>query len=73
MSERQKVAEMTKTLVNMFPDSKNDLEKEKYYYDHNYFTFYDWEEIVGDYYADSVQEICEAFPHLKEKINACLN
>ena len=24
--------------------------------------------IVGDYYADSVQEICEAFPHLKEKI-----
>ena len=29
--------------------------------------------IVGDYYADSVQEICEAFPHLKEKINACLN
>ena len=46
MSERQKVAEMTKTLVNMFPDSKNDLEKEKYYYDHNYFTFYDWEENV---------------------------
>ena len=29
--------------------------------------------IVGDYYADSVQEICEAFPHLKEKINASLN
>lgn len=46
MSERQKVAEMTKTLVNMFPDSKNDLEKEKYYYDHNYFTFCDWEENV---------------------------
>lgn len=29
--------------------------------------------MVGDYYADSVQEICEAFPHLKEKMNACLN
>lgn len=29
--------------------------------------------IVGDYYADSVQEICEAFPHLEKKINACLN
>ena len=29
--------------------------------------------IVGDYYADSVQEICEAFPHLENKINACLN
>lgn len=29
--------------------------------------------IVGDYYADSVQEICEAFPHLEKEINACLN
>lgn len=28
---------------------------------------------VGDYYADSVQEICEAFPHLKKKINDCLS
>lgn len=27
MSERQKVAETTKALVNMFPEYKNDLEK----------------------------------------------
>lgn len=46
MSERQKVAETTKTLVNMFPDFKNNLEKEKYYYDHNYYTFFEWEENV---------------------------
>lgn len=46
MSEREKVIEMTKTLVNMFPNLKNDLEKEKYYYDHNYCIFYDWEESV---------------------------
>lgn len=46
MSERQKVAETTKTLVNMFPDLKNDLEKERYYYEHNYYTFFDWEESV---------------------------
>lgn len=46
MSERQKVAETTKTLVNMFPEYKNDLEKEKYYFDHNYYTFFDWEESV---------------------------
>ena len=46
MSECQKVIEMTKTLVNMFPDLKNDLEKEKYYFDHNYYTFYEWEESV---------------------------
>lgn len=29
MSERQKVAEMTKTLVNMFPDSKKRSGKRK--------------------------------------------
>lgn len=46
MSERQKVAETTKTLVNMFPEYKNDLVKEKYYFEHNYYTFSEWEEIV---------------------------
>lgn len=46
MSERQKVAETTKTLVNMFSEYKNDLEKEKYYFEHNYYTFFDWEESV---------------------------
>ena len=44
MSERQKVAEMTKTLVNMFPVQKNDLEKRKILLRSQYFTFYDWEE-----------------------------
>ena len=29
--------------------------------------------IVGDYYADTVQEIQEAFPHLAKKIDKCLN
>lgn len=29
--------------------------------------------LVGDYYADTVQEIQEAFPHLAEKIDECLN
>lgn len=29
MSERQKVAEMTKILVNMFPDSKKTIWKKK--------------------------------------------
>lgn len=29
--------------------------------------------IVGDYYADTVQEIQEAFPHLTKKIDECLN
>jgi hypothetical protein len=46
MSERQKVIEMTKTLVNKFPEYRNDLEKEKYYFEHNYYTFFEWEESV---------------------------
>ena len=46
MSEREKVIEATKTLVNMFPDFKNNLEKEKYYFEHNYYTFFEWEESV---------------------------
>lgn len=46
MSERQKVTETTRTLVNMFPDLKNDLEKEKYYFEHDYYTFFEWEESV---------------------------
>jgi hypothetical protein len=29
--------------------------------------------IVGDYYADSVQDIKKAFPHLAEYIDDCLN
>lgn len=29
--------------------------------------------IVGDYYADSVQDIKIAFPHLAKEIDNCLN
>ena len=29
--------------------------------------------IVGDYYADSVQDIKKAFPHLAKYIDDCLN
>lgn len=46
MSEREKVIETTKTLVNMFPDLKNDLEKEKYFFKHEYCTFCEWEESI---------------------------
>lgn len=36
-------------------------------------NIYIFGEIVGDYYADSIQEITEAFPHLAEAINNALN
>ena len=46
MAEKRKVMETTKTLVNMFPEYRNILEKEKYYFDHGYYTFFEWEESV---------------------------
>ena len=36
-------------------------------------NIYIFGKIVGDYYADSIQEITEAFPHLAEAINKTLN
>jgi hypothetical protein len=36
-------------------------------------NLYIFKKIVGDYYADSVQDIEKAFPHLAEKIENCLN
>lgn len=36
-------------------------------------NIYIFGKIVGDYYADSIQEITEASPHLAEAINKTLN
>lgn len=36
-------------------------------------NIYIFGEIVGDYYADSIQEIKEAFPHLAKAIDKALN
>lgn len=36
-------------------------------------NIYIFGKIVGDYFADSIQKITEAFPHLAEKIDQCLN
>ena len=36
-------------------------------------NIYIFGEIVGDYYADSIQEITGAFPHLAEAIDKTLN
>ena len=41
-----------------------------YFYTGNIYIF---GKMVGDYYADSIQEITEAFPHLSEAINKTLN
>ena len=46
MADHEKVNRITASLVELFPERKNELEKEKYYFDHNYYTFYEWEESV---------------------------
>ena len=46
MADHDRVRRMTDSLAGRFPERKNELEKEKYYYDHNYCTFSDWEKAV---------------------------
>lgn len=43
MTDHERVRRMTDSLAELFPERKNELEKEKYYYDHNYYTFLEWE------------------------------
>lgn len=46
MADHERVHRMTVSLAELFPERKNELEKEKYYYDHNYCTFLEWEKEV---------------------------
>ena len=46
MADYERVHRMTDSLAELFQERKNELEKEKYYYDHNYCTFSDWEKAV---------------------------
>lgn len=46
MADREKVNRITFSLSELFPEKKSEIEKEKYYYNHNYCTFYDWEENI---------------------------
>lgn len=46
MADHERVRRMTDSLAELFPERKNELEKEKYYYDHNYYTFLEWEKAV---------------------------
>lgn len=46
MADHERVYRMTNSLAELFPERKNELEKEKWYYDHNYCTFLEWEKAV---------------------------
>ena len=42
MADHEKVNKITKSLVELFPEKKNELEKNKWYYVHNYIIFDEW-------------------------------
>lgn len=53
MADHEKVTKMTRSLSELFPGLANEFDKEKWYYDHDYSTFSDWEKAV-DKIIDSV-------------------
>jgi hypothetical protein len=46
MADHEKVTKITRSLSELFPELANEFEKEKWYYDHSYCTFSDWEKAV---------------------------
>lgn len=39
MADHEKVHRMTDSLAELFPEKKNQLEKNKWYYDHSYINY----------------------------------
>lgn len=48
MADHERVSRMTTSLVELFPGEKNKIEKEKWYYDHGYTTFTEWQTAIDD-------------------------
>lgn len=46
MADHERVHRMTVSLAELFPELANEFEKEKWYYDHDYSTFPEWEKAV---------------------------
>lgn len=53
MADHERVTKMTRSLSELFPKLANEFEKEKWYYEHEYSSFSDWEKAV-DKIIDSV-------------------
>ena len=46
MPDYERVSKMTVSLSELFPEKRNELDKERWYYEHQYTTFKEWEEAV---------------------------
>lgn len=46
MADHEKVTKITRSLSELFPELANEFEKEKWYYEHEYSSFSDWEKAV---------------------------
>ena len=53
MADHERVTKMTHSLSKLFPELANEFEKEKWYYEHEYSSFSDWEKDM-DKIIDSV-------------------
>ena len=53
MANHEKVNRITLSLVELFPGEKNKIGKEKWYYDHGYITFQEWQTAI-DRIIDSI-------------------
>ncbi|WP_347036772.1 hypothetical protein [Blautia obeum] len=43
MADHEKIRRITISLAELFPEKKNQLEKNKWYYDHSYINYDEWD------------------------------
>ena len=48
MADHEKIRRITFSLSELFPEKKNQLEKNKWYYDHSYINYDEWDRNIED-------------------------
>lgn len=46
MADHERVSKTTFSLTELFPSVKNEIEKQKWYFEHQYITFDEWEQAI---------------------------
>lgn len=47
MADHERVKRITFSLTELFPGRKDEFEKEKWYFEHQYTTFAEWEQAIN--------------------------
>lgn len=48
MADHEKIRRITISLAELFPEKKNQLNKNKWYYDHSYINYDEWDRNIED-------------------------